>query len=299
VEGASSLIGEILSSEVFYPEGKTAQEGIYFWRMYTGYDLQKTMQFEMIIGRFFSKEFSTDSQAVIINEKGAKEMGWPDPIGRKISMVDSQDYKIIGVVKDFHFHSLYKQIEPLAIILDQRRAFQMLIRFRGDRTEKTLALVEDKWKSYTKGRPMEYSFLENNIGTIYKSEESTKDIFSIFSGIGILLACMGLFGMAAFVAAQRTKEIGIRKVYGASASSIMLLFFRKFAFLLLVANIAAWPIAWYVMKKWLEIFAYRTELEVWMFAVSAILTGFITIITISSQTIKASYANPVDSLKYE
>lgn len=206
VEGASSTMGEILSSEVFYPEGKTAQEGIYFWRMYTAYDLQETMKLEVVKGRFFSKEFSTDSQAVIINETGAKELGWENPMGKQISMVNNRNYNIIGIIKDFHFHSLYKQIEPLAIILDQRGASWMLIR---------------------------------------------------------------------------------------------MLLSREFALLLIISNIAAWPIAWVVMNKWLEIFAYRTGLEVWMFVVSAILTGAITILTISTQTIKASYANPIDSLKYE
>jgi putative ABC transport system permease protein len=299
VEGVSSTIGEVFSAEVFYPEGKTAQEGLYFWRMYTAYDLQETMQLEVVKGRFFSKEFSTDSEAIIINETGAKELGWKDPIGKRISMVDSADYTIIGVVKDFHFHSLYKNIEPLAIILDKRYSFMMLVRFRGENVEKTLAFVEDKWKSYTSGRPLDYSFLENKIENIYSAEESTRMILSIFSSIGIILACMGLLGLASFVAAQRTKEIGIRKVYGASVSNIMSLLLKKFAGLLIIANIVAWPIAWFVMNKWLEIFAYRINLAIWMFLVSAILTGAITILTVSSQTIKACYANPIDSLKCE
>jgi putative ABC transport system permease protein len=299
VEGTSSALGDILSSEVFYPEGKTAQEGIYFWRMYTAYDLQETMQFEVIKGRFFSKEFSTDSEAVVINEKGAKELGWEDPIGKRISMVDSANYNIIGVVKDFHFHSLYKNIEPLAIILDENRAFMMLARFRGENVQRTLAFVEEKWKTYTSGRPFEYSFLEDKIEEIYRTEESTKVILSLFSALGIILACMGLFGLASFVAAQRTKEIGIRKVYGASVSNILSLLFREFAGLLVIANIVAWPIAWFVMTKWLEIFAYRADLDIWMFVVSAILTGAITLLTVSAQTFKASFANPADSLRYE
>jgi putative ABC transport system permease protein len=299
VGGASSIIGEVFSAEVFYPEGRTAQEGLYFWRMYTAYDLQETIQLEVVKGRFFSEKFSTDSEAIIINETGAKELGWKDPIGKQISMVDSADYTIIGVVKDFHFHSLYKNIEPLAIILDERRTFMMLVKFRGENVEKTLAFVEEKWKSYTSGRPLDYSFLENKIENIYSAEESTRVILSIFSAIGIILACMGLLGLASFVAAQRTKEIGIRKVYGASVSNIMSLLLKKFAGLLILANIVAWPIAWFVMDKWLEIFAYRTDIEISIFIVAAILTGAITILTVSSHTIKASYANPIDSLKYE
>jgi putative ABC transport system permease protein len=284
---------------VFYPEGKSTQEGLYFWRMYTAYDLQETMQLEVVKGRFYSKEFSTDQEAVIINETGAKELGWKDPIGKQISMTDGPDYTIIGVVKDFHFHSLYKNIEPLAIMLDERGTFMMLVRFRGENVKKTLAFVEEKWKFYTSGRPLDYSFLENKIENIYNAEESTRVILSIFSAIGIILACMGLLGLASFVAAQRTKEIGIRKVYGASVSNIMSLLLRKFVGLLIIANIAAWPIAWFVMNKWLEIFAYRTKLEISMFIIAAILTGAITLLTVSSQTIKASYANPIDSLKYE
>jgi putative ABC transport system permease protein len=131
VEGASSTIGEIFSSEVFYPEGKTAEEGVYFWRMYTWYDLQKTMQFDIVNGRFFSPDYSTDLKAVIINETGAKELRWDDPLGKQISMVDDETYTIVGIVKDFHFHSLYKHIEPLAIILDKRGARLMLIKIRG------------------------------------------------------------------------------------------------------------------------------------------------------------------------
>lgn len=299
VEGASSTLGEIFSSEVFYPEGKTAQEGVYFWRMYTAYDLKDTLELELVKGRFFSQEFSTDSEAIIINETGARELGWKYPLGKQISMVNDVDYKIVGVVKDFHFHALYKQIEPLVLILDQRRNGLMLIKFREDSGAKTLAFVEEKWKSYTAGRPLNYSFLESKIENIYRAEESTQVIFSVFAAIGVILACMGLFGLAAFVAAQRTKEIGIRKVYGASVSNIMALLFKEFALLLIIANIAAWPIAWFVMNKWLEIFAYRTGMEIWMFVVSALVTSAITILTISSQTLKASYANPIDSLKYE
>jgi putative ABC transport system permease protein len=299
VEEASSILGEIFSSEVFYPEGKTAQDGIYFWRLYSGYDLQELMQIEIVKGRFFSREFSTDSISIVINETGAKELGWEDPIGKQISMVNRINYNIVGVVKDFHFHSLYKKIEPIAIILDNRGFGLTLIRIRGNNLKNTLAFVEEKWKLYTAERPFNYYFLESSIVNLYRAEESTRVLFSIFSGIGILLACMGLFGMAALVAAQRTKEIGIRKVYGASVSNIMLLLSKEFTLLLIIANIVAWPIAWYIMTKWLEIFAYRTDLEVWMFAVSAILTGAITLLTVSSQTIKASYANPVDSLRYE
>jgi len=299
IEGASSTIGEAFSSEVFYPVGKTVEEGVYFWRMYTGYDLRETMKFEIVKGRFFSREFSTDSTAVVINETGAKELGWKDPIGKQISMVNRINYNIVGIVKDFHFHSLYKQIEPLAIIFDNRPSSTMLLRIRGQNVERTLAFVKEKWQSYTSGRPFDYSFLESNIENIYKSEESTLTLFSIFSGIGILLACMGLFGMAAFVTSQRTKEIGIRKVYGASVSRIMVLLSREFAYLWIIANIAAWPIAWYVMNKWLEIFAYRTDLKLWIFVLTAIITVVISLVTVSSHTIKASYANPVDSLKHE
>jgi putative ABC transport system permease protein len=299
VEGVSSTIGEVFSAEVFYPEDKTALEGLYFWRMYTAYDLKETMQLEVVKGRFFSEKFSTDSEAVIINETGAKELGWKNPIGKQISMADSADYTIIGVVKDFHFHSLYKNIEPLAIMLDERGPFMMLARIREENVGKTLAFVEEKWKSYTSGRPLDYSFLEDKIENIYSAEVSIRVILSIFSAVGIILACMGLLGLASFVAAQSTKEIGIRKVYGASVSNIMSLLLKKFAVLMIIANIAAWPIAWFVMNKWLEIFAYRTDLEIWMFIVSAVLTGAITILTVSSQTIKAAYANPVDSLKYE
>ncbi|MFC1492507.1 ABC transporter permease [candidate division KSB1 bacterium] len=299
VGGASSVLGEILSSEVFYPEGKTAQDGVYFWRLFTEYDLKETMQMEIVKGRYFSKEFSTDTESIVINETGAERLGWANPIGKQISMANNIDFTIVGVVKDFHFHSLYKKIEPLAIILVNGSPNLMLIRAGGENLTTTLTFVEEKWKQYTSESPFQYNFIESNIENIYRSEQSTKILFSIFSALGIFLACMGLLSMAAIATAHRTKEIGIRKVYGASVSNIVLLLSREYTSLLIIANILAWPAAWYIMNKWLEIFSYRTDIELWMFVFSAVLISVLSLITVSSQTVKASYSNPIDSLRYE
>ncbi|MCP4726522.1 MAG: FtsX-like permease family protein [bacterium] len=299
VGGSSSVLGEILSSEVFYPEGKTAQDGIYFWRLFTDHEILETMQMEVINGRFFSQEFSTDSRAVVINETGAERLGWADPIGKQISMVNNVNLTIVGVVKDFHFHSLYKEIEPLAIILNGRTPNLMLIRTGERNLKSSLEFVEEKWKQYTSESPFQYTFIESNIENIYRTEQSTKILFSIFSALGIFLACMGLLSMAAIATAHRIKEIGIRKVYGASVSNLVLLLTKKYTSLLIIANIMAWPTAWYIMNKWLEIFSYKTEIEIWMFVVSAVLISLLSLITVSTQTIKASYSNPIDSLRYE
>ncbi|MFC1725957.1 ABC transporter permease, partial [candidate division KSB1 bacterium] len=296
---ASSTLGEVFSFEVFYPEGKTAQEGINFWRLFTGYDLKVTMQLEIIKGRFFSREFSTDSISVVINETAAKRLGWEDPVGKRISMANRINYNIIGVVKDFHYHSLYKQIEPIAILLDDRRSNFMLIRTSGENVENIIAFVKEKWNSYSSGKVFNYYFLDNNIENIYSSEHSTRILLFGFSAIVIFLTCMGLFGMAAFVAAQRTKEIGIRKTFGASTFNIVNIYIKNLAAWVVIAIIFAFPISYFITNRWLDNFAYRIDVGWKIFILSGLFAFMISLLTVIFQTIKAATANPVDSLKHE
>ncbi|MFC1724408.1 ABC transporter permease [candidate division KSB1 bacterium] len=297
--GASSTAGRVFSSEVFYPEDKTAQEGIYFFRLGGGYELLETMKLDIIQGRYFSRDFSTDSLSIVINETAAKRLGWENPVGKRISMANIIDYNIIGVVKDFNYHSLYKHIEPIAIMLNENFNYLMLIRIDGEDPENTLAFVKEKWDSYTSGKLFDYYFLENNIENIYKSERSARILLFGFSAIVIFLTCMGLYGMITFVTAQRTKEIGIRKTFGASTVNIVNLFIKNLAAWLLIANIIAFPAAYFIANRWLQNFAYRINIGWNIFFLSGLFAFVIAFFTVIFQTLKAASATPVDSLKCE
>ncbi len=267
------------------------------------------MGLEMIEGRFFSKDFPTDSSAIIINEAAKSLLELNEPIGKILSANTDSDrdhFHVIGVVKDFYYESKRQTIRPMALIyLHGNHTFgawnegYISVRANPGSMRETLSFIEDTWNKYSGGLPVDYSFLNDEYDILYKNEMQTRQLFVIFSILAIGIACLGLFGLASFMTERRTKEIGIRKTLGATVSGIAVLLSRKFIKWVLAANIIAWPVAYYMMNHWLESYAYRIDLSWWMFAVSGTVALFIALLTISYQTLKAARANPVESLRYE
>ena len=236
----------------------------------------------------------------IINESAAKALGWTpgEAIGKKMFLGEQRPGEVKAVVKDFHFASLHNPIEPL-VLFPGGWGSTLIVKVSGQDLSQTIAFLQKKWKQVAPHRPFEYRFMDDDFNKLYDSEIRTAKVFNIFSAIAILLACLGLFGLSAYSAKQRIKEIGIRKVLGASAGNITLLLSNSFIKLVLVAFVIACPIAWFVMDKWLQDFAYRINISWWMFVLAGILAVLIAVITVSFQAIKAAVANPVKSLRTE
>jgi len=206
--------------------------------------------------------------------------------------------EIVGLMKDFHFESLHQPIRPLVLRVVRESATYLVLRVHGNIPD-ILHDVESRWSSFTNGQPFVYFFLDDELNARYAAEQNVGKIFGTFSGLGIFIACLGLFGLATYTTEQRTKEIGIRKVIGASVTSIAGLLSKEFVRLVLVANLVAWPIAYFAMQRWLENFAYRIELHLGTFLLAAALALIIAMLTVSYHAIKAALRNPVDSLRYE
>ncbi|MEA5138726.1 ABC transporter permease [Arcicella rigui] len=262
-----------------------------------------TMGMKIIAGRNFAKDFATDSTAMIINETAAKAFGWgKNAVGHTITRLKNNDglkftYRIIGVVKDFHFKSLHESITPLLMVSE--KTYGLTIKVKGKDVEGLLASLKNKWQKFNVEEPFSYAFMDELFEKTYQSEQKISVILSIFSGLTIFVACLGLFGLATFTAEQRTKEIGVRKVLGASVSQIVTLLSKEFLKLVMIACGFAFPIGYWLMNKWLQDFAYRIEISAWIFVLAGILALFIALLTISYQAIKAALANPVTSLRTE
>jgi putative ABC transport system permease protein len=263
-------------------------------------DHQNVMKFEMIDGRFFSREFSTDTAAVILNEAAAKEFNFKNPVGEELLYPEGSKIRrlrIIGIVKNFNFESFKDVVRPLAILLDDN-ANSLFIRYEGSPTV-ALQKVESLWKQHASNEPFEYAFLDQSFDELFRTEQRMGTIFAIFSGLTIFVACLGLFALAAFTAEQRTKEIGIRKVMGASVRNLAFLLSREFTLLVLIAFIPAAAAGWYVSNQWLEGFVYRIEVSAFVVLLSGLIAILVAWVTVSFQSIKAATSNPVDSLRYE
>jgi putative ABC transport system permease protein len=269
--------------------------GVYF----ADYDHQELMKFQMKEGRYFSKDFPSDSAAIILNEAAVAEFGFEKPLQEELQFNDAKPerLKIIGVFKDFNFESLKSKVRPLAIRLGTG-ANQLMIRYKGNPKE-TIATVEKLWKKEVPNEPFDYGFLDENFDELFRSEQRMSKIFSVFSGLTIFIACLGLFALAAFTAEQRTKEIGIRKAMGASVVSLTLLLSREFTKLVLIAFVPAALVAWYVSNQWLLDFQYRTEISPMLLVWSGLGAVVIAWLTVSYQSIKTALGNPVASLRYE
>jgi len=266
------------------------------------YDYLKTMGMSLSQGRNFSKDFGSDSSAIIINEAAAKILGYSDPVGKNIyrSTNDARTFKyeIVGVVKNFNFESLKQPIGPLGFFLAPSTGLASF-KIKDANLSALLKTIEAKWKTMAPGMPFSYRFLDESFNDMYRDEQRIGKIALTFSILAILIACLGLFGLAAFVAEQRTKEIGIRKVLGASVNGLVGLLSKDFVKLVVIAFVIAAPVAWYFMHKWLQDFEYRISINWVVFALAALIALFIAVATISFQAIKAAMANPVKNLRTE
>ncbi len=253
-------------------------------------------------GRKFSKDILTDdSLAFIINEAAAKEIGWKNPeeyLEKEFLYADVKG-KLIGIVEDFNFESLHQQIRPM-IFWQRRDNYNALsIKINSDAMKEGLAQLEKVWKSFLPARPFDYQFLSERYRSLYEAEQKQSQLFTAFAGLAIFIASLGLFGLATFNTMQRIKEIGIRKVLGASIPNILTLLSKEIIILIIAANVVAWPLAWYFMNKWLDTFAYHIDMDVLVYILAAVAAILIALITVSAQTIKAAMSNPAKTLRYE
>jgi putative ABC transport system permease protein len=277
---------------------QTASLDIYF------VDFSYINQYKMkiVAGRGFSKDFGTDTtQAMVINESAAKLLGYNSPeqaIGKKFDQWGRQG-KIIGVVKDFHYQALQEPIKPLTMRIEPGGYQLLSIKIAGNNLPSTIKAIQSKWDQIIPNRPFDYTFLDESFDKQYRAEDRFGNLFFYFAILAIFISCLGLLGLASYSTIQRTKEIGVRKVLGASVPDIINLLSKEFLKLVLVAFIIASPVAWLFMNKWLRDFAYRTSLAWWMFLFAGIAAIIIAFVTISFQAIKAAVANPVKSLRTE
>lgn len=262
-----------------------------------------TYGIKMAAGRNFSKEYGMDTSSFVINEAAVKALGLKaneDAIGKQFTYGDRTG-QLIGVVNDFHFESLHQRILPIVFFTSEtpdgyRR---ISIKISGNNIPAALSHIEKTWKKFLPETPYDYTFLDERFADLYQAEQQQGSIFTIFSFIAIFIACLGLFGLSAFTITQRIKEIGIRKVLGASVSNIVQLISKDFLLLVAIAAVIAFPVAWYAMHNWLEDFAYRINIPWWLFIAAGILAALIAFATISIQAVKAAVANPVKSLRSE
>jgi putative ABC transport system permease protein len=292
------------NESVVFPEGQINDKNsttMQIWRV--DYDYIKTLGMKIVKGRNFSREFSTDNTAVIINRQVVRQFDWKEPLGKHLSRItstqgDITNYTVVGVVEDFHFDSLRDTIAPLIMLLGNS---DELTSFRIDTKDipGTIALLQEKWNQFLPGQPFEYFFMDERFNDIYKAEWQLGKIFGVFAFLSILVGCLGLFGLASFIAERRTKEISIRKVLGASVTGIIRLLSKEFVILVGIANAIAWPLAYIIMNKWLQGFAYRTSLHIITFLAAGAAAVIITLLTTGYQAIKAALSDPVQSLKYE
>jgi putative ABC transport system permease protein len=266
-----------------------------------------TMSMQMAAGRNFSTNFLTDSNAVIVNETAAKLLGFKNPLNETLyrpsgyasnGAFNSKAFHIIGVVKDFNFSSMHDKVGPLIIELNDNWG-RVVVRINTKNIPALISEVEKKWNSMGPGQPFNYSFLDADFNKIYDAEQRTGKLFITFAVFAIFIACLGLFGLVTYAAEQRIKEIGVRKVLGASVGEIVAMISKDFIKLVLIAFVIAFPIAWWMMNEWLQSFAYRINISWWVFALAGTLTIAIALITVSFQAIKAAIANPVTSLRSE
>ncbi len=260
----------------------------------------EVLDLEIVAGRNFDPNRVADSTAFIINESAALALGWDDPVGRELSTYGGQVRgPVIGVVRDFHFRSLHHAVEPIILPYMRWRPRFISVRLEPGNIREGVESVRAVWDSLVPTRPFVYSFLDENLDVLYRSEQQTASIFNIFSALSIFIACLGLFGIATYTAERRTKEIGIRKVLGASVTGIVGLLSKEFLKLVIFSNIIAWPVAYIAMNKWLENFAYRIEPGLTLFITASLIAIVIALLTISYQAIRAAMTNPVESLRYE
>ncbi len=297
---AHKLPHNIDSSSIGVWDGYNPEEELVVYRNWIDTNYLRFYNIPLVQGRAFSSEYNdVQGGSYILNEAAVKAIGWKNPIGKRFGFSEDNTGVVVGVVKDFHFAPLHLNIEPLVLIPSSGRLNWLSIRIHPQNVPETLSLIERTWKMNSLEGNFSYAFLDDYLDRMYRTEEKLAKTLSIYTFVALFVACLGLFGLACFTTEQRTKEIGIRKVLGATEWNITILITKKFLSLVLAANIAAWPIAYFVMEKWLQHFAYKINMGMWIFALSAGTSFVIAFFTVGYQSIRAALANPVDSLRYE
>ncbi|WP_339877507.1 ABC transporter permease [uncultured Algoriphagus sp.] len=301
VSNASSLshplVGLASSTIGLTWEGKSEEEQVKFENITVNMGLIETMGFEMAAGRAFSPEFGEEEKKIILNEAAVQTIGFQDPVGQIVNLW-GEDREVIGVVKDFHFESLKEEVKPAFLKYDPGFAQKVMVRIESNDQNASIAGITEVYEKFT-GQPLSYSFMDEDYQSLYASEQRVSDLAKYFGTTAIFLSCLGLFGLAAFTAEKRKKEIGVRKVMGASLVSILTLVSKDFIALILVSILIAVPVAWYFANSWLQSYAFQTDLSWWIFAGSGVLLIVISLITVGYQAYKAASANPVESLRSE
>ncbi len=298
---ASHIPGTGSDGSVMQKEGSTAQEMVHFRQIAGDYEYLEAMGIELKAGRYYSRDFMGDSLSCVINETAVRNLGLENPVGARLYFSGSNDYlNVIGIVEDYHFDSLKREI-PNVLLLPPYTRYNhfMVVRVKTGTILQTLDQIKNLWEELAVNQPFQYFFLDEHFDNLHLAEIRSGMLFKIFSFLAIIIACLGLYGLATFTAQQKLREIGIRKVLGASASKITFSLFHQFTRWVLVANIIAFPVAWFVMNKWLQNFAYRIDIDILSFVVTAAITLIISLLTVSFQTIRAAHTNPAEVIKYE
>lgn len=300
---ANEMPGGLVNDILFTPDGAPEEELVRINNMWIDHDFIRTMGIELTAGRDFSRSFPTDTlQAFVINEAAVKWLGWEGaPLDRKIRLGNFKDGRVIGVVRDFHVRSLHSGIEPMMMQLapGPDPLHYLAIKIAPDDVAGTMGFLESNWREVYPNDSFTYSFLDEDWGRLYQNEARQGSIFRSFSILAVFIACLGLLGLASFTAEQRTREIGVRKVLGASASGIVALLSKEYVRLVVYANLIAWPVAYVVMNDWLDSFAYRTDLSPWIFVLAAALAIAVTMLTVSYKAVSVAHTDPVDALQHE
>jgi putative ABC transport system permease protein len=303
VTGSNTLPGRRFSNRGFGAEG--IDDGFTLNVCVCDEDFLETMKISLKTGRFFSRDFGTDSCSIVLNQKAVDLLGWKNPLGKKIIIRGEvpTHFTVIGVIDDYHYESLHHEVRPMGIFLAdgyfKRTQNYISLRLNTLNLPQTISHIRETWEKFAPQKPFEYSFLDEDYESLYMNEAQTRKLFSIFSFLAIFIACLGLFGLASFSAQRRIREIGIRKTLGASVTNIILILNQEFLKWVVIANLVAWPIAYYLTNSWLQNFAYRINLGWWVFVSGAIAALVIAIITVSFQSVKTALINPSQAIRYE
>jgi putative ABC transport system permease protein len=293
------ISGSKRNGNTFHKEEKAKEDiGVSGQIWSVDYNYIKTMGMKIEDGRDFSRDMASDSAAIIINKTMAEKMNLKKPIGQRITN-GWQHFNVVGVVEDFNFETMRQSVDPLCIVLGGGGSTIISVKIKSADAKNAIASVASLWKTFAPSQPFRYTFLDEGFKNMYADVQRMGRIFTSFAILAIIIACLGLFALSAFMAEQRNKEIGIRKVLGASVSSITTMLSKDFVKLVVIAFLIAAPIAWWAMTKWLQDFAYRIPISWWMFAIAGFISVLIALATISFQSIKAAMMNPVKSLKSE
>ncbi|NNF04684.1 MAG: FtsX-like permease family protein [Rhodothermales bacterium] len=304
VSSSSHTFGRPSNDNLYTPVGSPDSEGRLIWTNMADDAFDDVYDLELVEGRFIDRNFPGDETAIVLNETAVRLLDLDEPVGTRLNTrIGDGTYTVVGVVKDFHVESFDRAIKPFLfasnLAEDGWENGTVSVKLATDNVEETLQAMEDAWLAISGGQAFRYDFFDDLFEERYMREQQVGRILIVFSMLAILIACLGLFGLAAFVTTQRTKEIGIRKSLGASASGIVVMLFRDFGRWIVVANLIAWPVAWWMMSDWLQQFVYRTDVALWYFPASLLVGVLLAFLTIGGKTWRAAMANPVDALRYE